>query len=227
MAPHVIIVGADKGGVGKTTLSRAVLDYFDTGKAGPGVGYRAFDTEVPGGVLKRFFPDKTEMVDLTRSDDQMKVFDTLKDRQISVIDVRAGLLSPALKTLAKIGFLARAKEGKLKITVLHVLGSTKASFDEIKETASIMEGARHYLVVNHVNDSSFLGLSDDLRQVGNGVIDVAKLDELAAEYVDTAGVSFGNFCANEASSPVLTGYVREWLGNIFKQFDDVKLSEIY
>ena len=26
--PAVIVVGADKGGVGKTTVSRAVLDYF-------------------------------------------------------------------------------------------------------------------------------------------------------------------------------------------------------
>lgn len=227
MAPHVIIVGADKGGVGKTTISRTLLDYFDIGRAGSGVAYRAFDTEAPSGVLKRFFPDKTEIVDLTKSDDQMKVFDTLKDKQITVIDVRAGLLSPTLKILAKIGFLARAKEGKLKITVLHVLGSSQASFDEIKATAGIIEGARHYLVVNHINEASFLGLSEDLKQVGAGVIEIAKLEERAAEYVDTAGVSFGSFCGNESNSAVLTGYVREWLGGVFKEYDTVKLAEIY
>jgi cellulose biosynthesis protein BcsQ len=27
--PVVIVVGADKGGVGKTTVSRTLLDYFD------------------------------------------------------------------------------------------------------------------------------------------------------------------------------------------------------
>lgn len=227
MAPHVIIVGADKGGVGKTVVSRTLLDYFDVGRAGSGVVYRAFDTEFPEGVLKRFFPDKTEIVDLSRSDDQMKVFDSLKDRQITVIDVRAGLLSKMLSTLSEIGFLAGAKEGRLKITVLHVLGSTQASFDEIRATAGLVEGARHYLVMNHVNEASYLGLSESLKQVGNGLIDLPKLNELAAEYVDGAGVSFGNFVDNEKNSAVMRGYVKSWLAKVFKQYDAIKISEIY
>lgn len=227
MAPHVIIVGADKGGVGKTTVSRTLMDYFDTGKAGSGIAYRAFDTEAPEGVLNRFFPNQTQIVDLTQSDDQMKVFDTLKDRQITVIDVRAGLLSKTLKTLAEIGYLDDAKEGKLKITVLHVLGSTQASFDEIKATASLVEGAKHYLVVNHVNEASYLGLSEDMKLIGNGIVDIPKLDELAAEYVDGAGASFGNFVSNEKNSAVMRRYVKAWLAKVFKQFDDVKLGEIY
>ena len=89
MAPLVIIVGADKGGVGKTTISRTLMDYFRH----QSVTFRGFDTEAPPGVLKRFFPDKVEVVDLTKSDGQMRVFDTLKDAQVTIIDVRAGLLS--------------------------------------------------------------------------------------------------------------------------------------
>jgi cellulose biosynthesis protein BcsQ len=41
--PAVIPVGADKGGVGKTTVSRTLLDYFASRK----VPTRAFDTEPP------------------------------------------------------------------------------------------------------------------------------------------------------------------------------------
>ena len=39
--PVVIVVGADKGGVGKTTVSRTLLDYF----IAHNVPTRAFDTE--------------------------------------------------------------------------------------------------------------------------------------------------------------------------------------
>ena len=39
--PTVILVGADKGGVGKTIVARSLLDYFATNK----VPARAFDTE--------------------------------------------------------------------------------------------------------------------------------------------------------------------------------------
>ncbi len=33
--PAVIVVGADKGGVGKTTVSRTVLDYFNANTSRP------------------------------------------------------------------------------------------------------------------------------------------------------------------------------------------------
>ena len=41
--PVVIVVGADKGGVGKTTVSRTLLDYFSANN----IPTRAFDTESP------------------------------------------------------------------------------------------------------------------------------------------------------------------------------------
>ena len=89
--PAVILIGADKGGVGKTTVARTLLDYFGTRH----VPTRAFDTERPRGTLKRFHPDVTEVVDVASVSDQMKIFDTVSsaDAKVTVIDVRAGLLS--------------------------------------------------------------------------------------------------------------------------------------
>ena len=71
--PVVILVGADKGGVGKTTVTRALLDYF----IAHNVPTRAFDTEAPKGTLSRFHPDITDVVDVSSTADQMKIFDTL------------------------------------------------------------------------------------------------------------------------------------------------------
>src|SRR4030067_716895 len=107
--PAVIIVGADKGGVGKTTVARTLLDYFVAHQT----PIRAFDTESPRGTLKRFHPDVTEVVDVTSVPDQMKIFDTLGSAQakVTVIDVRAGLLSSTLQALSDIGFLALAQKG--------------------------------------------------------------------------------------------------------------------
>ncbi len=85
--PAVVLVGADKGGVGKTTVSRALLDYF----AAHNIATRAFDTETPKGTLKRFHPNITEVVDMTSTSDQMKIFDTLATAEpmVTVIDIRA------------------------------------------------------------------------------------------------------------------------------------------
>src|SRR5256885_17210170 len=78
--PVVIVVGADKGGVGKTTVSRTLLDYFGANN----VPTRAFDTESPRGTLRRFHPDITQIVDMTTSSGQMKNFDNAKSERPSV-----------------------------------------------------------------------------------------------------------------------------------------------
>jgi MinD superfamily P-loop ATPase len=57
--PTLILVGADKGGVGKTTVAQTLLDYFTAHN----VPTRAFDTETPKGTLKRFHRDVSEVVD--------------------------------------------------------------------------------------------------------------------------------------------------------------------
>ena len=50
--PAVIIVGADKGGVGKTTVARTLLDYFTAHQ----IATRAFDTETPRGRSSASIP---------------------------------------------------------------------------------------------------------------------------------------------------------------------------
>src|SRR3979490_567527 len=131
--PAVIIVGADKGGVGKTTVSRTLLDYFIAHQ----VPTRAFDTESPRGTLKRFHPEVTEVVDMTLIADQMKIFDTLNSAQASVtlIDVRAGLMSPTLKATGGIRFIEAAEKAQIPFARFHTLPPSIASLDEINETA--------------------------------------------------------------------------------------------
>lgn len=50
--PAVILVGSDKGGVGKTTITRTLLDYYEAKR----VPARAYDTEAPSVHLSAFTP---------------------------------------------------------------------------------------------------------------------------------------------------------------------------
>lgn len=235
--PAVIVVGADKGGVGKTTVSRTVLDYFTANN----IPTRAFDTESPRGTLKRFHPQVTEIVDVTTTSDQMKIFDTLNTAtaNVTVIDVRAGLMSPTLAALRDIGFLDAARSGQITFAVFHILGPSIASLDEIAETASFMDGAKYFLVKNFINNTSFFEWDQAtyntyFHRIKDATeITIPKLNEMAYEQVEVASVPFLKFVANKGqhdeptnNSFVLRGYVRHWLANVWSEFDRIKLTDI-
>ncbi len=222
MKPAVILIGADKGGVGKTTVARVLLDYL----ARNGVLARAFDTEWPRGTLKRFHPAITEIVSITQTSDQMRVIDTLGDAaKVSVVDVRAGQLRPTLEALRTIGFLEAAEAGEFTFLLFHILGSSIASLDEIAETSPFAADARYFLVKNFISENTFFEWDPDTyRGYFNRVksatdITIPRLDELAFEQVDFAGIPFSEFVANKRNSFVLRGYVRTWLAAVSAEFD--------
>jgi hypothetical protein len=235
--PAVILIGADKGGVGKTTVARALLDYL----LAHNIPTRAFDTEAPKGTLRRFHPDITDVVDITSTSDQMKVFDTVSSSsaKITVIDIRAGLLSTTLRSLRDIGFLDAAKKSQLAFAVFHILGPSVSSLDEIAETSSFMGDSSYLLVKNFINNTTFFEWDPTTynsyfkRIKGAYEITIPKLNEMACEQVELASVPFVSFVANKGTegqpanySFVLRGYVRHWLGNVWAEFDRVKLTEI-
>jgi len=233
--PAVIIVGADKGGVGKTTVMRTLLDCFLARK----VPTRAFDTESPKGTLKRFHPDVTDIVDVTKIPDQMQIFDTLSENAVTLIDVRAGLLSPTLTALRNIGFIDAAKKGQITVSIFHVLGPSIASLDEIVETAEVANDVRYFLVKNFINNTHFFEwdqatYNSYFKRIKDAVeITIPKLNEMACEQVEIASVPFLTFIANKKAngeaatySFVLRGYVRHWLGHVWQEYDRIKLVDI-
>ena len=235
--PAVILVGADKGGVGKTTVARTLLDYFTAHQ----VAARAFDTEAPKGTLKRFHPELTDVVDMTKIPDQMKIFDTLNsaDAAVTLIDVRAGLMSPTLQALRDIGFIDAAKKGQITFAVFHILGPSIASLDEIADTANYLGDARYFLVKNFINNTHFFEWDEAthsayFNKIKDAVeITIPKLNEMATEQVELASVPYLTFIANKKQSGepatysfVLRGYVRHWLGNVWAEYDRIKLTDV-
>jgi hypothetical protein len=235
--PAVVLIGADKGGVGKTTVARTLLDYF----ADRHVRARAFDTEVPKGTLKRFHPDVTDIVDINHVPDQMRIFDTVNstDASVTLIDVRAGLLSPTLGALRDIGFIEAAKKGHITFGVFHVLGPSIASLDEILETAAYLGNGKYFMLKNFINNTHFFEwdaatYAAYFKKLPDAIeMTIPKLPEMASEQVDLASVPFTTFIANKKKSGdhasysfVLRGYVRHWLDTVWAEYDRVSLTDI-
>lgn len=235
--PTVILVGADKGGVGKSTVARFILDFLGQNR----IRARAFDTEAPRGTLYHFHPDETTIVDLTSTSDQMKIFDTLMSspQRVSLIDVRAGGLTPVLATLEEIGFFDAVKAGEFGFILLHVLGPSLSSLDEIDIVAPFVRDADYFIVKNHVNDSTFFEWDpqthgkyfENVRAAGE--ITVPQLDAQAYEKVEVASTPFSTFVADRTAdgqpahhSFVLKGKVYSWLNRVAEAFENVGILDL-
>ncbi|MEO6609423.1 MAG: hypothetical protein ABIN69_13245 [Aestuariivirga sp.] len=236
MKPTLILVGADKGGVGKTTVSRALLDYF----ARKNILTRAFDTENPRGSLRRFYPATTEVIDLGNVAHQMKVLDTMETANVpvTVVDLKAGNLSYALDLFERIGVLEATRNGVFNMGLMHVVGSSIASLDEIGEIAKYLQGIQYIVARNFINETNFFEWDEaTTRKYFSAIpkaqeIDVPKLNEMAYEQVDVAGVTFKDFIENRAAdgaqgkfSFVLRGYVRKWCAEIDAEFARVQMLQ--
>ena len=215
-APLIIIIGAVKGGVGKTMVTRALVDYL----AKYGVQIRAFDTE-PGdvGVLKRFY-SAAEILNAGTVPGQMKVIDSAKGDAITVVDARAGLLGPMLKAFHRIDLLTDVRSGALNLLVLHVVGSSVASAGEIRPVIDALKGASLVRVNNKIApDSEF---APD--QPGEITLGIPNLEESAVAAVDQANAGFAAFAGDANQSRVLRGYVRAWLADVHAAFDRAGIS---
>jgi len=234
MKHSLILVGADKGGVGKTTVSRALLDYFER----KNVLARAFDTENPRGTLNRFYPSKAEIIDLSNVADQMRILDTMEKaaENVTVVDLKAGNLSVALDIFDRIGILQAARDGAFDMGLLHVVGPSIASLDEMNEVAKYTKGLEYVVARNFINETNFFEWDETTynkyfaRLPNAREIEVPKLNEMAYEQVDLSGVTFSDFISNKDAegkdvnfSFVLRGYVRKWMADLDKQFGDLAM----
>ncbi|MCF6325996.1 MAG: hypothetical protein L3J21_01745 [Devosiaceae bacterium] len=236
MKHTLILVGADKGGVGKTTTSRALLDFL----ARKNIVARAFDTENPRGTLNRFYPQTTQIIDLSNVADQMQLLDSIETApvKVTIVDLKAGNLSNALQIFDHIGVLDAAAAGDFNLGLVHVVGPSIASLDEMNEVTSYTKNMSYVVAKNFINETNFFEWDDNTYQRYFATlqdakeIEIPKLNEMAYEQVDLAGVTFSNFTANRDAagnasdfSFVLRGYVRKWQRDLDVEFENLQLIQ--
>lgn len=212
---HIVIVGSDKGGTGKTTVTRLVLDYF----SGKQRTLRIFDTEQPKPILPRFYPAAVQ-IDMRHTDGMMAVYDRLDDAEFTVVDIMAGLLTDALASMDDLGLLDAVRAGRHKLTVLHVLGTSVASIGEVADVAKQIPGIQHVLVKNHINAADFAGLDPAVAKQASLAIDIGQLDVTAYAEIDRLGLAYSAFIGSSGSL-VQAGLTRSWLKKSFAELAKV------
>lgn len=225
-APLVVIVGADKGGTGKTTVTRALAGYADHLGQHPTL----IDTQIPRGGLKLFYPE-ARLIDIASTGGMMEVFDPLPP--LTVIDVRGGVMAQLVKTLGEVGLVQDCVKGSVRLALVYLLGPSVESLAEVVDAyRAIGPGLRVFFARNHVNATEYFGWEKDTRfataleSMKSTMFDVPQLDARATEACQLAGVPFQTFVSDARNNRILRGLVQHWLDNVFASFDSVGLGEL-
>lgn len=191
---QIHFIGGEKGGVGKSMVSRLLAQYFIDHQI-PFVG---FDTDRSHGSLLRFYTEYASPA-LT---DSYEALDRIVEAAIEqpgrrvLVDLAAQTQEPLVKWMDESGVLDLADLSGIGMNYWHVMDAGRDSVDLLKRLLDRFgQRVRYVLVKNHLRGDDFgiLERSGELdRALGLGarIMDLKKLHDAVVQKIDARNSSF-------------------------------------
>jgi hypothetical protein len=234
VAPKSIVhlVGGEKGGVGKSLVSRLLAQYFIDHNL-PFVG---FDTDRSHGTFSRFYGGYASPMMVDRYEALDSIVESAIDhpgRRV-LVDLAAQTHAPLVKWMDESGVLDLADVSELAIHYWHVMDAGKDSVDLLKRLLDRFGRRLQYvLVLNQLRGDDFSQLEDsgELERaitLGARQITLRKLHDTVAQKIDAANMSFWsarNTSGGDGSSLGLMERQRLklWMNHAYAELDPLKV----
>lgn len=225
---HIHFIGGEKGGVGKSLVSRLLAQYcIDRGL--PLIG---FDTDRSHGALLRFYGDFAAPVPLDAHDSLDRVVEAAAEQpqRRVVVDLAAQTADSLARWFDDAGVIELAEEMGLALSYWHVMDSGKDSVDLLGAWLERFGGRLPLVLVqNEVRGSGFemlaaSGLRERAESLGAQVLVLPKLPDGTMQKIDAASASF--WAAIHAADRGATGLgllerqrVKVWLQRVYAGID--------
>lgn len=207
-ASKIHLIGGEKGGVGKSMVSRLLAQYFIDHQL-PFVG---FDTDRSHGALLRFYADYASpaLIDRYEALDQIIEAAVAEPGRRVLVDLAAQTDEPLAKWMDESGVLEMADEAGFKLTYWHVMDAGRDSVDLLTRLLDRFGARLNYVLVrNQLRGDDFSLLEKSGQQaraesLGAQVITLKHLHDPVVHKIDARDSSFWaavNGSANEG--PVL------------------------
>jgi hypothetical protein len=187
-------IGGEKGGVGKSMVSRLLAQYFIDHEI-PFVG---FDTDRSHGSLLRFYADYAAPAVV----DRYEALDAIVEAAVEqpgrrvLVDLAAQTHDPLVRWMEESGVLDMADLSGIAVHYWHVMDSGRDSVDLLNRLLDRFGQRVHYVIVkNQLRGDDFgqLQRSGELdRALGLGarVIEVRRLHDAVVQKIDARNSSF-------------------------------------
>ena len=227
---HIHFIGGEKGGVGKSLMSRVLAQYMIDRE----IPFIGFDTDRSHGALMRFYSGYASSVlvdNIEALDSIIEAAAEQPERRV-LVDLAAQTHDPLVKWMDDAGVLNLADEMGMTIHYWHVMDSGKDSVDLLKKLLDRFgTGLNYELVRNQIrgNDFNVLEQSGEqarAMQLGARVVTVKKLGDSVINKIDAGSSSFWK--AKNPQDPTGGGLglmdrqrVKAWLRDVYREIDDV------
>ncbi|OYT99983.1 MAG: mobilization protein [Burkholderiales bacterium PBB1] len=225
---HIHFIGGEKGGVGKSLVSRLVAQYL-IDKELPFLG---FDTDRSHGALLRFYAGFASPVLIDRYEALDSIIEAAieqPERRI-LVDLAAQTHDPLVKWMDESGVLDMAAESGFTITYWHVMDSGRDSVDLLKKLLDRFGARLNYVLVrNQMRGDDFgmleqSGEQDRALGFGAHVVSIKHLSDSIIQKIDASSSSF--WAAQHDADKSRTGLgmmdrqrLKMWLRDAYQQID--------
>ena len=225
---NIHFIGGEKGGVGKSLVSRLVAQYLIDNK----LPFLGFDTDRSHGALLRFYSGFASPVLIDRYEALDSIIEAAveqPDRRI-LVDLAAQTHDPLVRWMDESGVLDMAAESGFTITYWHVMDSGRDSVDLLKKLLDRFGARLNYVLVRNQmrgDDFSMLEQSGEQdRALGFGavVVSIKHLSDTIIQKIDASSSSF--WAAQHDADKSRTGLgmmdrqrLKMWLRDAYQQID--------
>lgn len=220
-------IGGEKGGIGKSVLSRLLAQYYIDRK----LAFQAFDTDRSHGAMLRFYGDYSRpiVLDDFSSADQL-VETVVEQAQDVLVDLAAQTSMPLFKWMDDSDLLDLASEEDIDVVLWHVLDDGADGINLLERMLQQYQSRSKYVVVKNFgrgkdfsafDASSARSTADAL---GAPVIELPELHGPTMRKVDHSDLSFWAAAHNKETRLGLMDRqrVKAWTRRAYQQFDTLQ-----
>ena len=224
-------IGGEKGGVGKSVVSRVLAQYFiDQERT-----FTGFDTDRSHASFRRFYADYASRVVVDSYEGLDLIVSGFEDNpaQSVIVDLAAQTAAPLSRWVKDSDLIALLQELGVSVNFWHVADACKDSVDLLQRLMDTYGDLANYIVVKNMgrgSDFSLLEASPELNYalgIGARVITLNQLHEASMRKIDRQNASFWG-AINNKSGPDALGMlerqrVKTWLKSTYAALGELAL----
>ncbi len=183
-----------------------------------------FDTDHPRGDIAHRYGDQAQIIDLSRTIDQMHLFDTMiaEPGNNYVVDLQASLLDKFFTIYHDIAFDEGATQAGISVAVFFILDRTLDSIHAARAVRQKLRASEFITVINEAIGSPLVlpGGEDAIRHLARDrEVTLPVLSAASRQIIEQPGFSFSDFIVGEIDNVPKAIYFELWqfLETIYNQ----------